>query len=109
MFAPSHPAGDGGFLPRFAGLDAQLMPVVRTRVLARLSAAASCPSRVVASRAVLEMQVPDRLRRHPGGAVVPRPRRWGGFRVLPSHVEFWRKSPDGLHGRIRYRREPAAG
>jgi len=75
MFASSHPAGDGGFLPRFAGLDAQPMPVLRTRVPARLSAAASCQSRVVASRAVLEMQVPDRLRRHPGGAVVPRPRR----------------------------------
>jgi pyridoxine/pyridoxamine 5'-phosphate oxidase len=108
MFAPSHLVGDGGFLPRFAGLDAQSMPVLRTRVPARLSAAASCQSRVVASRAVLEMQVPDRLRRHPGGAVVPRP-RWGGFGVLLSHVEFWRKSPDGLHDRIRYRREPAAG
>ncbi len=43
------------------------------------------------------------LRRHPGGAGVPRPRRWGGFRVLPSSVEFWQESPDGLHDRIRYR------
>src|SRR6266487_5025445 len=71
----------------------------------RLSAAASHQSRVVASRAVLEMQVQDRLRRHPGGAGVPRPQRWGGFRVLPSNVEFWQESPDGLHDRIRYRRE----
>ena len=71
----------------------------------RLSAAASHQSRVVASRAVLEMQVRDTLRRHPGGADVPRPRRWGGFRVLPTRVEFWQESPDGLHDRIRYRRE----
>ena len=71
----------------------------------RLSAVASRQSRVVASRAVLEMQVQDVLRRHPGGADVPRPRRWGGFRVLPSRVEFWQESPDGLHDRIRYRRE----
>jgi pyridoxamine 5'-phosphate oxidase len=70
---------------------------------ARLSAAASHQSRVVASRAVLEMQVQDTLRRHPGGADVPRPRRWGGFRVLPTRVEFWQESPDGLHDRIRYR------
>jgi pyridoxamine 5'-phosphate oxidase len=70
----------------------------------RLSAAASHQSRVVASRAVLEMQVQDRLR-HPGGADVPRPQRWGGFRVLPTRVEFWQESPDGLHDRIRYRRE----
>ncbi|HSS88449.1 MAG TPA: pyridoxine 5'-phosphate oxidase C-terminal domain-containing protein [Streptosporangiaceae bacterium] len=59
----------------------------------------------MAGRAVLETQVRDGLRRHPGGAGVPRPRRWGGFRVLPSCVEFWQESPDGLHDRIRYRRE----
>jgi pyridoxamine 5'-phosphate oxidase len=85
------------------------MPVLRTRVPARLSAAASCQSRVVASRAVLEMQVPDRLRRHPGGAVVPRPRRWGGFRVLPSHVEFCENRQTACTTGSRYRREPAAG
>ena len=71
----------------------------------RLSAAASHQSRVVASRAVLEMQAQDMLRRRPGGADVPRPQRWSGFRVLPSRVEFWQESPDGLHDRIRYRRE----
>jgi pyridoxamine 5'-phosphate oxidase len=72
---------------------------------ARLSAAAWHQSRVVASRAVLEAQVQDVLQRHPGGADVPRPQRWGGFRVLASRVEFWQESPDGLHDRIRYRRE----
>jgi len=71
----------------------------------RLSTAASHQSRVVASRAVLEVQLQDTLRRHPGGADVPRPQRWGGFRVLPTRVEFWQESPDGLHDRIRYRRE----
>jgi pyridoxamine 5'-phosphate oxidase len=69
----------------------------------RLSAAASRQSRVVASRAVLETQVQDLQRRHRGGADVPRPRRWSGFRVLPARVEFWQESPDGLHDRIRYR------
>ena len=55
----------------------------------RLSAAAWHQSRVVASRAVLETQVQDLQRRHPGGAGPSRPRRWGGFRVLPARVEFW--------------------
>jgi pyridoxamine 5'-phosphate oxidase len=78
----------------------------RTRAPAvRLSAAAWHQSRVVASRAVLLRQVEDEVRRHSGGADVPRPQRWGGFRVLPSRVEFWQESADGLHDRIRYRRE----
>ena len=71
----------------------------------RLSAAASRQSRVVASRTVLETQARDIRRRHPDGADIPRPQRWGGFRVLPTRVEFWQESPDGLHDRIRYRRE----
>jgi pyridoxamine 5'-phosphate oxidase len=57
----------------------------------------------VASRVVLEAQARDIARRNPGGAGLPRPPRWGGFRLLPSRVEFWQESPDGLHDRIRYR------
>jgi pyridoxamine 5'-phosphate oxidase len=69
----------------------------------RLVAAASRQSRVVASRAVLDTQVQELQRRYPDEAGIPRPPRWGGFRVLPSRVEFWQESPDGLHDRIRYR------
>jgi pyridoxamine 5'-phosphate oxidase len=72
---------------------------------ARLSAAASRQSRVVPSRTALETQARDILRHHPDRADIPRPHRWGGFRLLPSRVEFWQESPDGLHDRIRYRRE----
>ncbi|HTW00506.1 MAG TPA: pyridoxamine 5'-phosphate oxidase [Streptosporangiaceae bacterium] len=71
----------------------------------RLSAAASRQSRVITSRTVLETQVKGILRHHPDGAEIPRPQRWGGFRVLPSRVELWQESPDGLHDRIRYRRQ----
>lgn len=71
----------------------------------RRSAAASRQSRVVDSRMVLETQVRDILRHHPDGTDIPRPQRWGGFRVLPSRMEFWQESPDGLHDRIRYRRQ----
>lgn len=70
---------------------------------ARFSAAASRQSRVLASRTALEERAGDIARRHPGGAGLLRPPRWGGFRVLPSRVEFWQESPDGLHDRIRYR------
>ena len=69
----------------------------------RVVAVASRQSRAVASRTVLETQVRDIAGRYPDGAGIPRPPRWGGFRVLPSRVEFWQESPDGLHDRIRYR------
>ncbi len=77
----------------------------RTRPAAtRRNAAASYQSSVIADRAALQERVQDIQLRHPAGTDLPRPRRWGGFRVLPDRVEFWQESPDGLHDRIRYRR-----
>jgi pyridoxamine 5'-phosphate oxidase len=77
----------------------------RTRPAAtRRNAAASCQSSVIADRAALEERVRDIQLRDPAGTDLPRPQRWGGFRVLPDRVEFWQESPDGLHDRIRYRR-----
>ncbi len=70
---------------------------------ARLIAAASRQSRVLASRTALAAQARDIARSFPDGTGLTRPTRWGGFRVLPSAVEFWQESPDGLHDRIRYR------
>jgi len=77
----------------------------RTRPAAtRRNAAASYQSSVIADQAALQELVNDMQLRHPAEADLPRPQRWGGFRVLPDRVEFWQESPDGLHDRIRYRR-----
>ena len=71
----------------------------------RRSAAASRQSQVIASRTVLETQVRDILRHHPRRNRYSQAAALGRVSVVPSRVEFWQESPDGLHDRIRYRRE----
>ena len=70
---------------------------------ARRSAAASRQSSVVASRVALEEQVAELARLYPDDSDLPRPDRWGGYRITPVMVELWEEGPDRLHDRLRYR------
>ncbi len=75
---------------------------------AQIAAVASDQSRPIASREALEHKVRDVEERVGADAPVARPEDWGGFRVVPTSIEFWQGRTSRLHDRLRFTRADAA-
>ena len=69
---------------------------------ARAAATASAQSRPLASRATFVAQVGETAARFAGE--IPRPPRWGGYRVWAERVELWVGQPARMHDRAQWTR-----
>jgi len=69
---------------------------------ARVAASASDQSRPIESRAAFLAKVEEEARR--SGGDIPRPKRWGGYRVWAERVEFWVGQPARAHDRALWTR-----
>jgi len=70
----------------------------------QVAAWASNQSRPIESRDALEKQFDDADERFAGDKDVPRPEFWGGFRIVPTRIEFWKGRSNRMHDRIVYTR-----
>ncbi len=88
--------------------DAESDEYFRTRPReARIGAWASRQSRPLGSRDELEAAFAEIAARFPGDDV-PLPPHWGGYRIEPETIEFWKGREHRLHDRFRFTRDGAA-
>jgi len=69
----------------------------------QVAAWSSRQSQPIESRSKLDEQFDQALSRFEG-QVVPKPDYWGGYRIIPSRIEFWKGRSNRMHDRIAFAR-----
>ncbi len=67
----------------------------------QLGAWVSHQSQVISTRKLLMMKL-QQLKDKFANGDVPLPDFWGGFRIVPHHMEFWQGGPGRVHDRFMY-------
>lgn len=70
----------------------------------KVAAWSSQQSKPIQSRAALDEQFESALKRFENKET-PRPDYWGGYRINPTRIEFWKGRTNRMHDRIEYVRD----
>lgn len=69
-----------------------------------MGAWASDQSRPIADQAALKDKYEETVQRFDGKDTIDRPAFWGGYRLIPDRVEFWKGRRSRLHDRIEFKK-----
>ena len=68
----------------------------------RIGAWASAQSSALNSREDLLKSIEKYKKKFPKKNIVPRPKHWSGWRLIPEEIEFWLDGENRIHERLKY-------
>lgn len=74
-------------------------------VKSQIGAWSSNQSKPISSRQELQNVEEEMTKRFEGMKEIPRPLHWGGYRLIPSRMEFWKGRGSRMHDRMSYHRQ----